>query len=174
MCLYWLLISSFILFCLEKSAAFSLYVQRHPAFSTALQTAPASNNEISGPNPLPKKTKKTKGFTVNTNLVGSVSSDGILTDRRKDQPARAASTSLGVPTKKRKQKEPSNKPLSKKDRQRTANGAVDSSLQMLVADPENDKVQVLEVKRGSKTVTIIRYGITNVPSAHEPTVYLTD
>lgn len=120
----------------------------------------SSGNESPDSKPPPKKKKKTKGFTINTSLVGSISSDGILSDRRKDQPARAATSSLGVPSKRKKQKAGNNtgknKPLSKKDRQRTANGSVDSSRQSLIADPENENVQVLEAKRGNKTVTVVR------------------
>jgi hypothetical protein len=105
-----------------------------------------------------KRGKTTKGFTINPNLVGSISSDGVLTDRRKDQPARVSSTSLGKPTKPKKEKSTTaNNKMSKKDRQRTANGAVDSSLQTLIADPENEMIQVLQAKRGNKTVTIVRY-----------------
>lgn len=125
-------------------------------FSQQTRLYSSSNDEDSQPN---KKKKKTKGFTINPNLVGSISSDGILSNRRQDQPARraTASTSLGKPTK-RKQPKPSRpeKTMSKKNRQRTANGAVDSR-ETLVGRPEEEQVQVLEAKRGSKTVTIVRY-----------------
>jgi translation initiation factor 1 (eIF-1/SUI1) len=143
-------------------------VLRLPATTLAFQSSPSAfarptsrqtllyssaNKEDSQPNK-----KKTKGFKINPNLVGSISSDGILTDRRKDQPARAATTSLGKPT---KRKHPSaERIMSKKDRQRTANGAVDSRREALVASPQEEKVQVLEAKRGSKTVTIVR-GMTS-------------
>lgn len=139
---------------LQATVAF----QPQPAF-TRQGTSSYASSENGDSKPPPKKKKKTmKGFTINPNLVGSISSDGILTDRRQDQPARAASTSLGVPSRRKKKQKISStkKPLSKKERQRTANGAVDSSLQTLIADPANENVQVLEAKRGTKTVTIVR------------------
>lgn len=48
------------------------------------------------------------------------------------------------------------KPLSKKERQRTANGIMDSTLSTRIAAPEQEAIQVLEAKRGSKVVTIVR------------------
>lgn len=132
----------------------------HPPAFAARQAQPtllysSTNNKEGSPQP---KKKKTKGFSINPNLAAaSISSDGILTDRRKNQPARTTS-SLGVPTKQKKQpKSTGDTKMSKKDRQRTANGAVDSSLETRIADPANENVQVLQAKRGNKTVTIVRY-----------------
>jgi translation initiation factor 1 len=50
--------------------------------------------------------------------------------------------------------------MNKKDRQRTANGAIDSSRQSRIGDPEREEIQVVEAKRGSKAVTIVR-GMTS-------------
>lgn len=159
-CLFVVFVASILQ--LQPSFAFQLAHQQHTFFSRhrLLLQSSSDNNESPRSKPPPKKKKKkAKKFTINTNLVGSISSDGILTDKRKDEPSRPTSTSLGVPTRKRKSSSSSkkNNPLSKKDRQRTANGSIDSSRQTLVASPETEAVQVLEAKRGNKTVTIIRY-----------------
>lgn len=108
---------------------------------------------------MPQSNKKKRSFTINPNLSAFISSDGIVSDRRKDRPV--ASSSLGVPSKKKPQKSnTSSKSMTKEDRQRTANGAVDSSRQTLIACPEREHVQILEAKRGTKTVTIVR-GMTS-------------
>lgn len=106
--------------------------------------------------------KKVK-FTVNEDLAGSISSDGIFQGRaKKDRPA---SSKLGVPSRQKKKASSENKAvntrksnskLSKKERQRTGNGNVDSTLSTLIAAPEKEEIQVLEAKRGAKSVTIVR------------------
>jgi hypothetical protein len=89
------------------------------------------------------------------NLVGSISSsDGEVQVNQ-----RRPTGNLGVskkPRKKPAQDGKSQRPLSKKDRQRTGNGQVDSTKQTLIADPENENIQVVEAKRGNKVVTIVR------------------
>jgi translation initiation factor 1 len=69
--------------------------------------------------------------------------------------------SLGKPSKKREtlgmSSRHSNKPLSKKERQRTANGTIDSSTGASGNDPPaQQSIQVVHGNRGDKTVTIIR------------------
>uniref|UniRef100_A0A7R9WU55 SUI1 domain-containing protein n=1 Tax=Craspedostauros australis TaxID=1486917 RepID=A0A7R9WU55_9STRA len=120
--------------------------------------------------PKKKKKKKKPAFVINTNLVGTISSnpDG-------DQNKPRSTGSLGVKSKKfkseRQQKQrqkmssslPTDRPLTKKEKQRTGNGQIDSSKQTLLSDAEtkaNEPVQVLEAKRGNKVVTIIR-GMTS-------------
>ena len=106
-----------------------------------------------------KKTtmKKKGGLTVNPNLVGSISSDGNLEVRQE----RPKSSTLGVPSKRRKPvaaaTTSSSTTISKKERQRTGNGTIDSQKQTLIANKENEPIQVLEAKRCSKVVTIVRY-----------------
>lgn len=110
-----------------------------------------------------KKKKKKKGYTINPNLVGSISSDGIVTNHQLPTRSRPQSSTLGVPSRKKpnasiRSTATTTKPImSKKDRQRTANGAIDSSRQSRIGDPEREEVQVVEAKRGSKAVTIVRY-----------------
>ena len=104
-----------------------------------------------------KPYKKKKGFSINENFVGSISSDGKV--KLGDQ-AKKSTGSLGVSKRPKKKSKDSASKMSTKDRQRTGNGNVDSSLQSLIADPENENIEVLEAKRGNKTVTIIR-GMTS-------------
>ena len=49
-----------------------------------------------------------------------------------------------------------NKPLSKIDRQRTANGTMDSSTAKNGIDPADQSLQIVRGTRGNKMVTIIR------------------
>jgi translation initiation factor 1 len=107
--------------------------------------------------------KKAKGFTINTHVVASISSDGLLAG--KPQLQRPTSSKLGVPSKSKprasqESSRSSNAPLSKQDKQRTGNGTVDSTKQLRLADPENEEIQVLHAKRGPKSVTIVR-GMTS-------------
>ena len=103
-------------------------------------------------NSKPPKKEKKRGFP--NNLAGSISSDGTVTIR----PKKKSTGSLGIPKRRPSQKDvPKAKNMSKKDRQRTGNGSVDSSLQTLIANPKNENVEVLEAKRGNKGVTIIRF-----------------
>lgn len=104
---------------------------------------------------------KNMKFSVKENLAGSISSDGVFQGRESKE--RPASSKLGVPSKQKKNKLGNNKdskssgaPLSKKERQRTGNGNVDSTLSTRIAAPEKEDVQVLEAKRGGKSVTIVR------------------
>jgi hypothetical protein len=117
-----------------------------------------------------QKKRKKKGITINPNLVASISSDGIVTNQLPTR-SRLQSSTLGVPSRKKPDsRKKSNvtpsmttttKPImSKKDRQRTANGAIDSSRQSHKGDPEREEIQVVEAKRGNKAVTIVRYGYT--------------
>ena len=117
-----------------------------------------SDSSDSGNNAQKKKKKKKGGLTVNPNLVGSISSDGNLEVRQE----RPKSSTLGVPSKRRKPAAAttttgSSATMSKKDRQRTGNGTIDSQKQTLIANKENEPIQVLEAKRGNKVVTIVRY-----------------
>lgn len=111
-----------------------------------------------------QKKKKKKGFTINPNLAVSISSDGIVTNQLPTR-NRPQSSTLGVPSRRKPNNTPSTttttttKPImSKKDRQRTANGAIDSSRQSQNGHPESEEIQVVEAKRGNKAVTIVRYG----------------
>jgi translation initiation factor 1 len=106
--------------------------------------------------------RKKTSFTINPDLSGSISSDGILAG--KPQIQRPKSFKLGVPSKTKpspQEANTNNKPLlTKEHRQRTGNGSIDSTKQTRMANPENEDIQVLEVKRGSKIVTLMR-GMTS-------------
>lgn len=80
----------------------------------------------------------------------SISSDGNV---------KRPNGNLGKPTKKkREQDSDENKTLSKKERQRTGNGKVDSGagVTSTTLDPSQQGVQVLPGNRGIKTVTIVQ------------------
>ena len=82
----------------------------------------------------------------------SISSDGTKNIAR-------STGSLGKPSKKKKQKiaKQQSKKLSKQERQRTANGTIDSNGNIANSmDPAQQGLQVVRGNRGSKTVTIIR------------------
>jgi len=84
-------------------------------------------------------------------VSGSFSSSN---DDDNNNSKRRPTGSLGI-LKKKKIK--SNKPLlNKKERQRTGNGEIDSTIEAMINDPENEKLQVLEANRGNKVVTIVR------------------
>ena len=120
-----------------------------------------SDSSDSDNNAQKKKKKKKGGLTINPNLVGSISSDGNLEVRQE----RPKSSTLGVPSKRRKPaaaaattgSTSTTASMSKKERQRTGNGTIDSQKQTLIANKENEPIQVLEAKRGNKVVTIVRY-----------------
>jgi translation initiation factor 1 len=85
--------------------------------------------------------------------IASISSTGGVVPR--------PTGSLGKPSKKRKtlatSSTISDKLLSKKDRQRTANGTIDSSIGARYGDPPaQQSIQVVLGNRGDKNVTIIR------------------
>ena len=104
-----------------------------------------------------KKKKKKGGLTVNPNLVGSISSSDGIVEVKQERPK---SSTLGVPSKRRNKNRSNGQgattKMTKKERQRTGNGQIDSQKQTLIANKENEPVQVLEAKRGSKVVTIVR------------------
>lgn len=119
------------------------------------------NNSRKAPN------RKKKKIVINPNLVGvaSVSSDGKLTEQKqKQKEAQKArdvvKSNLGVKSKKKKTSNTSSKKLSKKAQQlvdqRTGNGSVDGKLQAGLALPEDQKIEIQEIKRGNKQVTIVR------------------
>lgn len=96
-------------------------------------------------------------FTVKENLVGSISSDGVFEGR--EQKERPQSSKLGKPSKQSRNKQndtakQGKSKLSKKERQRTGNGKVDSTLASTAPDLQD--IEVLEAKRGAKSVTIVR------------------
>jgi len=112
--------------------------------------------------------KKMK-FTIKENLAGSISSDGVFEGRETKE--RPLSSKLGVPSKQKNKNKAksaavaqrsstSKSSLSKKERQRTGNGNVDSTLSTRIAAPEKEEIQVVEAKRGGKSVTIVR-GMTS-------------
>jgi hypothetical protein len=108
--------------------------------------------------------KKKINLNSNSNVVGSgsISSQGEVkvTILQGNKKSTAISGGLGVskkPKMKSKLQSAKTKIMSQKDRQRTAGGNVDSTLQTRMANPEMEDVQVLEAKRGNKAVTIIRY-----------------
>lgn len=85
--------------------------------------------------------------------VASISSNGVVSG------APRSTGSLGKPSKKKKPKQTassSQKPMSKKDRQRTGNGTIQSESNGRKGDPAEQGVQVVRGNRGSKTVTIVR------------------
>lgn len=132
------------------------------------------------PTSKPKKStppgRKKKKIVINQNLagVGNVSSDGLLTEQKKEQreaqkAREGVKSNLGV-TKKTKMKDSNKaaiqnnnqtkKKLSKKAQkiadQRTANGTIDGNLQAGLALPEDQHIQIQEMKRGNKQITIVR------------------
>lgn len=131
--------------------------------SSARKLAQEENNS----RPPPSRKKSTK-IVINPNLVGvgTISSDGLLTDQKERQEEAklsrdAVKSNLGISSKNKKQtSNKSNQKLSKKAQQlrdqRTANGTVDGNLQAGLALPEDQEIQVQEIKRGSKQVTIVR------------------
>lgn len=119
----------------------------------------------------PPPRRKKKKIVINQNLVGvsNVSSDGLLTESKKEQKEAQKArenfkSNLGVASKKRMKDINNNsskkKKLSKKAQmladQRTANGMIDGKLQAGLALPEDQKIQIQELKRGNKQVTIVR------------------
>jgi hypothetical protein len=125
----------------------------------------SASSPPSSPPPPPRRKKK---IVINTNLIGveNVSSDGLLTEQKKKQKEaqekrEGVKSNLGVTSKKtKKKKTKSDKKLSIKAQkiadQRTANGTVDGTLQAGLALPEDQKIEIQEVKRGNKQVTIVR------------------
>lgn len=114
--------------------------------ATVLQMSAENQNQ---------KKKKKRAFTINENLVGSISSDGVFEGRKTIE--RPQSSKLGVSTKsKKKNQSGGNNPMSKKEKQRTGNGQIDSTLSTRIAAPELEEIQVVEGKRGNKVVTIVR------------------
>ena len=91
-------------------------------------------------------------------MFASISSDGVVTRGPRD------TGSLGKPSKKKMKKSVENKVLSKKERQRTANGTIQSDGNV-TGNPSDQGVQVVRGNRGNKTVTIVR-GM-NATSAEE-------
>lgn len=103
-------------------------------------------------------------FKINTNLIGDVSSDGHLTDRKEEQEARRpVTTNLGVSKKKKMSSaKTTSKPLSKKAEKlaKERNGNIDSSVQAGISVPEDQDVQIKAMNRGNKKVTVVR-GLTS-------------
>ena len=109
--------------------------------------------------------KKPK-FTINENLlVGTINSDGVFEGRTKIE--RPKSNKLGVASlsgvtsastsnNHHNNRDNNDTTLSKKDRQRTANGRVDSTKTDDTTPPDQQAIQVVEGKRGPKIVTMIR------------------
>ena len=96
---------------------------------------------------------KNRDADDNKRAVASISSSGGGVSR--------PTGSLGKPSKKRMETLPmnktsGNKPLSKIDRQRTANGTMDSSTAKNGIDPADQSLQIVRGTRGNKMVTIIR------------------
>ena len=131
------------------------------------QSADDDKNNVKRPS-RPRKKK----IVFNQNLLGveNVSSDGLLTEQKKEQQkaqkAREESgviSNLGVSSRK-KMKDSSNKTNQKKlstkaqkiADQRTANGTVDGNFQAGLALPEDQQIEIQEMKRGNKQVTIVR------------------
>ena len=135
------------------------------------QSLDNNNNNNNNKQQKKKGKSKSKKIVINTKLVGeyNISSDGLLTNRKTKQKeakeARdAVKSNLGVPGRKKKpssNNDKSSRKLSKKAQklkdERTAYGTVDGTLQAGLAVPEDQEIQVQEVKRGNKQVTIVRY-----------------
>jgi translation initiation factor 1 len=136
--------------------------------TTALPMTNTSEQPDSDPPSKKKKKKKKPTLLINANLVGSISSDGTVEHASRSQGR------LGVSSKTKKRKavdthntvsknNSQNRPLTKQEKQRTGNGMVDSTKQTRLSDAstkEQEAIQVLEAKRGSKVVTIVR-GMTS-------------
>jgi translation initiation factor 1 (eIF-1/SUI1) len=105
-----------------------------------------------------KKKKKKPAFTINTNLLASVSNDGNVVVEQRSQGRLGISSKLKKP--KDKYPASSSKQMTQQEKQRTGNGTVDSTKQTLIANKEDELVQVLEAKRGNKAVTLVR-GMTS-------------
>ena len=133
------------------------------------------NNNISKTkNNNPPLNRKKKKIVINTNLIGvdNISSDGNLTEQKEKQKEaqkirESIGSNLGKTSKKKKNNNDLNRNNNNKKKkisnkaqklvdQRTANGAVDGTLQAGLAIPEEQEIQVQEVKRGNKQVTIVR------------------
>ena len=138
----------------------------------------SSSSSAPRPNNVQKKktTQKQKGklvYTMSTNdPPGTFSSRGNLKDRPQQKPKRKSNLGVASASSNRTQSSSSSPPMSKKERQRTGNGKIDSS-QATNADDDKtipidqQAVQVLEAKRGAKTVTIVRYVLFDlVPDKH--------
>lgn len=172
-----LLINLFILF--ERSDQFQpifgirrqlIYKYKRSIYTLKLaessQESQQQNNGASSPNNQ-RGGKKKKKIVINTNLTGvdNLSSDGILTERKEEQKEAqksrdSVSSNLGVTQRRKMSSSQSEKKLSTKAKklmdQRTANGAIDGTLQAGLALPEDQQLQVQEAKRGNKQVTIVR------------------
>ena len=101
----------------------------------------------------------TSSSSDNKKSFASISSDGVVSG------AKRPTGSLGKPSRKKpkNQATTNQKPMSKKDRQRTANGTIQSDSNGRTGDPADQAIQVVRGSRGSKTVTIIR-GMTATPA----------
>lgn len=166
-----LLVFSFHVSVQFQTSTFGLRRPLHNSNSSfGITLADDPDNNASQPPPSNNK-KKSKKIVLNPNLIGvnTISSDGILTEQKEQQKEAQISrdsvqSNLGVATKKKKGKSDSttgtNKKLSAKAQklmdQRTANGAVDGRLMAGLALPEDQPIQVQEMKRGNKQVTIVR------------------
>ena len=171
-----LLVCLFILF--EKSDQFqlifgvkrqSIFEYKHSIYTLKLaESSQQSHQQNNGASSLNnQKGKKKKKIVINTNLTGvdNVSSDGILTERKEEQKEAqkfrdSVNSNLGLAQRRKMSSSQSEKKLSTKAKkimdQRTANGSIDGTLQAGLALPEDQQLQVQEVKRGNKQVTIVR------------------
>ena len=134
--------------------------------TTSKDTSKNSNkNDNSKPIPKKKKNKKKNKFVINKDILETggtvISSNGNISTTSSSL-SKSVKSNLGVPSRKKK---PPSKEVQQKgkkggdkiQRQRTANGTIDSTLQAGITSPSDQPVQVLVAKRGSKEVTIIRY-----------------
>lgn len=100
-----------------------------------------------------RQPSKTNLFSSNDKKsFASISSDGVVSGGPRP------TGSLGKPSKKKNTKKQSvkaNTPLSKKERQRTANGTIQSEGNV-TGNPADQAIQVVRGNRGNKTVTIVR------------------
>lgn len=134
--------------------------------STSKDTTNKSNDN----EPSTQKKKKKKKFVINKDILETgenvISSTGNLSTSP-SKPSPSVKSNLGVPSRKQKSSTIQQKGKPKKStvgdkiqRQRTAGGTIDSTLQAGITSPSDQPVQVLVAKRGSKEVTIIR-GLTS-------------
>eukprot|EP00571_Detonula_confervacea_P003472 CAMPEP_0172329070 /NCGR_PEP_ID=MMETSP1058-20130122/60686_1 /TAXON_ID=83371 /ORGANISM="Detonula confervacea, Strain CCMP 353" /LENGTH=212 /DNA_ID=CAMNT_0013046219 /DNA_START=675 /DNA_END=1313 /DNA_ORIENTATION=+ len=140
------------------------------AFTAAKPTS-LTTNTIPSTNFRPLHAKRK--FTINTDLSGDVSSDGLLADRKKEQEKRAAAkaavkSNLGRTGNNNKKKSssagkaavPAWKAKKAETLAKQRNGDVDSTFQSGSTLPQDQNVQIKVAKRGNKNVTLVR-GLTS-------------
>jgi len=159
---------------LDENEAFQPFslVSKQPQFTvkirttvTKLELSGKANENRSGKDnnatTYSKKPRKKK-IVINSNFAEVKPEFSEQKEQQQNNAKETVKSNLGVPSRKKKSSasKNENKILSKKAqkiaRQRTANGTINGNLQTGIALPEDQKIQIQSVKRGSKQLTIIR------------------